>query len=234
MKRTRIRTGVAVFAMAIAFGAAAGLEAQVERGGHHEMPHHDMPHEGAGHDLWMGAHHAGFEEWSQAFHASGMAEHVGDGAYTAFIADDDAYGMLPENRREVWVADPGTQRQAVAHTVIEGRLTLDDLRQRDHVVTVDGDHIPVRTDGERVWIGDSEIVRADLPAGASTIHQLDSAIWPEEPEATRPQQPVEVNEPMEPEHERRPEATHPQHPPVVEPRPEAADPQHPSAVDPRP
>jgi hypothetical protein len=210
--------GAAALMAALTFGATGCLPPQVEQAG--APGQQGVAHGHTSPGISMEAQNLGFEEWSRAFQGSGIVNDIGDRPHTALIADDAAYQRIDEDRRQVWQADPATQRQAVAHTLIEGRLTLEDLRAREYVVTVDGEHIRVRTEGDRVWIGDAEIIQGDLQAGASTIHQIDRVIWPENPEMTRPQQPVEVTEPIEPDHERRPEATQPQSPPVVEPRPD--------------
>jgi uncharacterized surface protein with fasciclin (FAS1) repeats len=217
MRSNRL-SGAASLVAALTLGAATGLTAQAHHGA--EQGQHDVRHGHTSPGIWMEAQNLGFEEWSRAFQGSNIVNDIGDRPHTAFIADDAAYQQIDDNRRQVWQSDPATQRQAVAHTLVEGRLTLDELRAREYVVTVDGDHIRVRTEGDRVWIGEAEIIRGDLQAGTSAIHQVDRVIWPENPEMTRPQQPVEVTEPIEPEHERRPEATQPQNPPVEEPRPD--------------
>jgi uncharacterized surface protein with fasciclin (FAS1) repeats len=129
--------------------------------------------------VWTGAQNLGFQEWGRSFEAAtDLHERIGDRPHTAFIADDMAYGQVDATQRQAWQADPQAQRAALGHTIVEGRLTMEDLRQRDHVMTIDGQRVPVRVDGDNVWVGDARITRGDLEAGTSAIHQVDRVTWP--------------------------------------------------------
>jgi uncharacterized surface protein with fasciclin (FAS1) repeats len=130
--------------------------------------------------VWTGAQNLGFQEWGRTFGtATDLHERMADRPHTAFIADDMAYGQVSPAQRQAWQADPQAQRAAVGHTIVEGRWTMDQLRQRDHVMTIDGQRLPVRVVGDDVWVGDARITRGDLEAGTSAIHQVDRVTWPQ-------------------------------------------------------
>jgi uncharacterized surface protein with fasciclin (FAS1) repeats len=130
--------------------------------------------------IWTEAHTHGFHEWSRGAQAAGLQDRLGTRAHTAFIAGDQAYTQVPATQRQAWETDPAAHRAAMGHTIIEGRLTADELRQRQYVTTIDGARVPVRVEGDNVFVGDARVTRADLAAGESVIHQVDRVTWPQQ------------------------------------------------------
>jgi uncharacterized surface protein with fasciclin (FAS1) repeats len=174
MRRSRILSAAAlvtVFALAAPFAA------------HAQTPAHD--HRG----IWEEAQTRGFQEWTRGIEAVGLQQRLHDQPHTVFIADDMAYQQIPATQRQAWQTDPAAQRAAFGHTIVEGRLTLEELRQRQYVTTIDGQQLPVRVDGDRVWVGDAMIREGDIEAGTGTIHTVDRVTWPQEP-GLQPQQPM--------------------------------------------
>jgi uncharacterized surface protein with fasciclin (FAS1) repeats len=127
------------------------------------------------------AHERGFHEWARGVEATGLAPRLVGGRHTVFIGDDPAYLRVPATQRQVWQTDPAAQRAAFGHTIVPERLTLQDLRTRQYVTTVDGQRLTVRTEGDRVWIGDALITEGDIAAGEmGMIHTIDRVTWPRE------------------------------------------------------
>jgi uncharacterized surface protein with fasciclin (FAS1) repeats len=130
--------------------------------------------------IWTEAERHGFHEWHRAAQTAGLQDRLGTRAHTVFIADDAAWQQVPATQRQAWQSDPAAHRAVLGHTVIEGRLTYDQLRQRDHVMTIDGTRVPVRVDGDNVFVGDARVSRWDLEAGNGLIHQVDRVSWPQQ------------------------------------------------------
>lgn len=125
------------------------------------------------------AQEQGYEEWTRGVQAAGLQERLAETPHTVFIADDAAYQQVPTTRTQAWQTDPEAHRAAVGHTIIEGRMTLDELRQREYVTTIDGRQLPVRVEGDQVWLGDAQIREGDIAAGPGMIHQVDQVTWPD-------------------------------------------------------
>jgi uncharacterized surface protein with fasciclin (FAS1) repeats len=100
--------------------------------------------------IWTEAHTHGFHEWSRGAEAAGLQDRLGTRPHTVFIAGDQAYRQVPATQRQAWDADPASHRAAMGHTVVEGRMTMDQLRQRQYVTTIDGVRVPVRMEGDNV------------------------------------------------------------------------------------
>jgi uncharacterized surface protein with fasciclin (FAS1) repeats len=129
--------------------------------------------------IWTTAEAQGFHEWHRAAMAAGLQDRLGTRAHTVFIADDAAWGQVPPMQRQAWQSDPAAHRAALGHTVVEGRMTFDELRQREYVTTIDGTRLPVRVEGENVFVGDARVSRWDIAAGNGVIHQVDRVTWPQ-------------------------------------------------------
>ncbi|CAN5827713.1 hypothetical protein BH23GEM6_BH23GEM6_22010 [soil metagenome] len=130
--------------------------------------------------IWTEAHTHGFHEWSRGAEAARLQDRLGTRSHTVFIAGDQAYTQVPATQRQAWETDPAAHTAAMGHTIVEGRLTMSELRQRQYVTTIDGARVPVRVEGDNVFVGDARVTRADLAAGESVIHQVDRVTWPQQ------------------------------------------------------
>ncbi len=140
--------------------------------------------------IWTEAERHGFHEWHRAAQTAGLQDRLETRAHTVFIADDAAWQQVPTTQQQAWQNDPTAHRAALGHTVIEGRLSFDELRQRDHLMTIDGTRVPVRVDGDDVFVGDARVSRWDMEAGNGMIHQVDRVIWPQQ-QADQQMQPAQ-------------------------------------------
>jgi uncharacterized surface protein with fasciclin (FAS1) repeats len=197
----------AAIAVAVAFFAATGVEAQQPTptgdpqtpGAQQQTPGAQQQMQGqqqqmqAGQQvqqqpgIWTEAQTRGFQEWTRGVQAAGLHDRIGQGEFTAFIADDAAYQQVPAGQRQTWQTDPAAQRAAFGHTVIEGRYTMDQLRQRQYVTTIEGQRLPVRVEGDRVFVGDAMIREGDIAAGTGMIHTMDRVTWPQQQAGQLPQ-----------------------------------------------
>jgi len=138
--------------------------------------------------IWTEAHTHGFHEWSRGAETARLQERLGTRPHTAFIAGDQAYTQIPATQRQAWETDPAAHRAAMGHTIVEGRMTMEDLRQRQYVTTIDGARVPVRVEGDNIFVGDARVTRADLAAGESVIHEVDRVTWPQQEQQMQPGQ----------------------------------------------
>jgi uncharacterized surface protein with fasciclin (FAS1) repeats len=123
----------------------------------------------------------GFTQWRAGVRSAGLDARLETGTYTVLAADDAAYARVPTATRSRWTADPAAHRAAVGYTVLDERLTFDQLRTRQTVRTIDGRTLAVRTVGDQVWVGDALVTRQDIAAGPGVIHGVDRVIVPPAP-----------------------------------------------------
>jgi uncharacterized surface protein with fasciclin (FAS1) repeats len=182
-------------ATAIAFAAAPAADAQ------EPLPAgQPQIQETESDDILGVAQQRGFGEWQRGVQIAGLDQQLGARPHTVFVADDAAYQDVPATQSEAWQTDPEAHRSAIGHTIVEGRLTRDELRQREYVTTIDGQQIPLRVEGERIWVGDAEVREADIAAGTGVIHQVDRVTWPDPTRQAMQQDPVQpaLQDPVQP------------------------------------
>jgi len=178
-------------ATAISFAAAPGVaDAQQPTG-------HTGQHGAAAQQQNIGtvAQQRGFGEWARGVQGAGLADRLHQSPHTVFVADDAAYQQVPATQRQAWQTDQAAHRAALGHTIVEGRVTMADLRQRDHLTTIDGQRVPVRVEGDRVWVGDAQLREGDIAAGTGMIHQVDRVTWPGQQMQPGQQQPGQQMQP---------------------------------------
>ena len=160
-RATTMLTVLAFAALPVLFGATEA-EAQVQDD-----------------DFFTTAEREGFTTWRTGVRDAELEARFTPGReYTVFAPTDDAYRAVPAEQRNMWQTDRAAHRAAVGHTIVEGRLTAEDLRQRQYVTTIDGERLPVRTEGDRIMVGDATVQRADVAAGDGLIHGVDRVTWP--------------------------------------------------------
>jgi hypothetical protein len=227
MKRNGIFTAVGL-AVAISFSAAPALAQEGPTHGGTGQGPHATP--GAIGFVDVAAQH-GFGEWARGILGTEWEGRLRDHPHTVFIAGDAAYQLVDPTTRHTWQTDPAAHRQAVGHSIVEGRLTLEDLMQRQHVTTVTGERLPVEVVGpQQVRVGGALIMGPDIEAGPGMIHQVERVILPQQPmqQPAMPQQPmpqqpqqqpVQQPQPMEPQPQPLPQAQ-PAQPQPMQPQPQ--------------
>lgn len=189
MKLHRLLSATAI-AMSVSLAAGTGIAHAQHPGGHTTPASEVTSPAQVGHPFSEVAEQRGFREWARGVEGAGLQNRLAQGEFTAFVADDAAYGQVPATQRQAWQTDPAAHRAALGHTLVEGRMTMNDLRQRQYVTTIDGQRIPVRVEGDRVWLGDAQIREGDIRAGTTgLIHQMDRVTWPQQQPAAGQQQP---------------------------------------------
>jgi uncharacterized surface protein with fasciclin (FAS1) repeats len=114
--------------------------------------------------------------------AAGMVETLkADGPLTVFAPTDEAFAALPEGALASLLEPANRERlrRLVAHHIVDGRVTSEDLLPSPRAVTVAGTSLAF---GLRV--GDANVVQADISCGNGVIHVIDRVLVP--PQSPRP------------------------------------------------
>lgn len=76
---------------------------------------------------------------------------------------------------------PENKDQLVAlltHHVVQGRVPAAQVANMDSATTVNGTDVAIRTSGERVMVGNANVVSADVMASNGVIHVIDKVLMP--------------------------------------------------------
>lgn len=101
-----------------------------------------------------------------------------EGPFTVFAPTDDAFRALGIPPADL-LADPELANILLYH-VAEGKLKAADVVTKDRIATLLGENVKVRTEGNRVFINDAEVIIPNIKAENGIVHVIDMVLIPEE------------------------------------------------------
>ena len=122
-----------------------------------------------------------FKTLAAALDAAGLVDTLkGTGPFTVFAPTDAAFAALPAGTVDN-LLKPENKAQLVAlltYHVVQGRVPAAQVANMDSATTVNGADVAIRTNGERVMVGNANVVSADVMASNGVIHVVDKVLMP--------------------------------------------------------
>ena len=119
-----------------------------------------------------------------AVDAAGLVETLkGDGPFTVFAPTDDAFAALPEGTVEALLADIPALTNILLYHVVPGKVMAADVVGLDSADTAAGLPVAISVDGDKVMIGNAQVVTTDIETSNGVIHVVDAVILPPAEEA---------------------------------------------------
>lgn len=116
-----------------------------------------------------------------AVEAAGLVDALrGDGPFTVFAPNDEAFAKLPAGTVEALLADPDALAQILLYHVVSGELTASDVLSRNQVETLNGARAAISSDASGAFIDNARILTTDIFTSNGVIHEIDSVIIPAE------------------------------------------------------
>lgn len=106
-----------------------------------------------------------------------------DGPYTLFAPPNEAFEALPTGTMETLLADRHERlRTILAHHVVDGRLSLEDLANPRTVVAMSGDTLSLCSTQKGVTVNGISVVDSDVEAANGLLHVVDRVLPPPDSE----------------------------------------------------
>ena len=123
---------------------------------------------------------AAFTTLLAAADAAGLVDTLkGEGPYTLFAPNDDAFAALPEGTLESLLADPEALKAILLYHVVEGSVTSDQVVGLTEATSVEGSPIAISVvDGTVTLNETAKVVTVDVMASNGVIHVIDAVILP--------------------------------------------------------
>lgn len=121
----------------------------------------------------------GFSTLVAALEAAGLVETLqGEGPFTVFAPNDDAFAALPEGLLEKLLLPENIEvlKSILTYHVVSGAVYSTDVVAGD-VATVEGSNVTLATD-TGVTVNGANVVLADVEASNGVIHVIDAVILP--------------------------------------------------------
>ena len=105
----------------------------------------------------------------------------GEGPFTVFAPTNEAFEALPpaELERLLKPANRDELANILTYHVVDGDVKAADLSDGQQVETLQGGELTVSIDGDKVMIGDAEVVQADVETSNGTVHVIDAVLLPQ-------------------------------------------------------
>ncbi|MBV5261598.1 fasciclin domain-containing protein [Synechococcus moorigangaii CMS01] len=118
----------------------------------------------------------GFSTLVAAVQAAGLVETLaGEGDFTVFAPNDEAFAKLPPGTVQTLVQNPPQLARILTYHVAAGRLTKDDLVKLGEVKSIEGSPIPIN--GEDAFeVKNATVLAVDIEADNGIIHVIDNVI----------------------------------------------------------
>ena len=106
----------------------------------------------------------------------------GDGPFTVFAPNDDAFAKLPKGTQKSLMKSTNKSQlqDTLKYHVIQGRKMASDLSSVSSVKALNGDSLKVTKKGNVIHIGGAKIRQTNLEAENGIVHVIDQVLMPEE------------------------------------------------------
>jgi uncharacterized surface protein with fasciclin (FAS1) repeats len=122
-----------------------------------------------------------FQTLVAAVTAAGLVDTLkGDGPFTVFAPNDEAFSKLPAGTVED-LLKPENLDQLVAvltYHVVPRKILASDIMGTNEVVTVEGSTVTVKKSYSTVTIDQAKVIQANIEAKNGVIHVIDQVILP--------------------------------------------------------
>ncbi|WP_231585493.1 fasciclin domain-containing protein [Methanosarcina sp. WWM596] len=103
---------------------------------------------------------------------------AGDEPHTVFVPKDDAFKNVSESTLEALMKDPAALEQMLLYHVTNGTLMAENLANVSNITTLQGSELPVNVTDERTFVGEAEVLQANLTADNGVVHVIDAVLIP--------------------------------------------------------
>ena len=102
---------------------------------------------------------------------------AGQGPFTVFAPNDDAFAALPPGAVDALLAEPTKLAKLLTYHVVPGRVTSAGVARLTSAPTVNGEDLRVAAKGG-VTIDSAHVLSGDIEASNGVIHVIDRVLIP--------------------------------------------------------
>ncbi|MCC6547197.1 fasciclin domain-containing protein [Candidatus Sumerlaeota bacterium] len=128
-----------------------------------------------------------FKTLSEALNKADLLPMLTDGkSYTIFAPTDEAFKKIPEAELKALLSNPAELKKVLENHVVPGKVTAADATAMagKKAKTAAGTNVEITAPNGKVKFGNATVTKADVPAGPSIVHVVDSVVLPAPAAAT--------------------------------------------------
>ncbi len=116
-----------------------------------------------------------------AIQAAGLEDALrGDGPFTVFAPNNDAFAALPPGTLDALLADPAALANVLTYHVVAGAFDAADVVASSSLTTLQGAAAPIMVNDQGAFIDNAQIITTDIQTANGIIHEIDAVILPPE------------------------------------------------------
>lgn len=116
-----------------------------------------------------------------ALKAAGLADMLmASGDYTVFAPTDAAFAKLPPGTVNMLLKPENREklRAVLQYHVVPGRVTAAQVMGMNTATSASGQTLRISTMGDKVMIGNANVIKADVMASNGIVHVIDTVLMP--------------------------------------------------------
>lgn len=111
--------------------------------------------------------------------AAGLVETLeGEGPFTVFAPNNEAFAALPPGTLEALLADTAKLTKILTYHVVAGDLKAADVVAADKLTTVQGKTVKITVNENGAFVNGAKIIKTDIDASNGTLHMIDGVLIP--------------------------------------------------------
>lgn len=102
------------------------------------------------------------------------------GPFTLFAPSNDAFAKLSPGTLEDWLK-PSNKEKLTAilkYHIVFGKMTLEEMKKNKGLMTLEGQHVSVKVDDNKVTINNAAVLRSNLEYPNGTVYIIDQVLIP--------------------------------------------------------
>lgn len=102
------------------------------------------------------------------------------GPFTLFAPSNDAFAKLSPGTLEDWLK-PSNKEKLTAilkYHIVFGKMTLEEMKKNKGLMTLEGQHVSIKIDDNKVTINNAAVVRSNLEYPNGTVYIIDQVLIP--------------------------------------------------------
>jgi len=120
-----------------------------------------------------------FNTLATALTEAGLVDALkGDGPFTVFAPNDEAFKKLPKGTLESLLKDKEALKKILLYHVVSGNVSAKDVVKLSKATTLSEQDVKIKVSGKTVKINNSKVIAADVKAKNGVIHVIDTVLIP--------------------------------------------------------
>lgn len=120
-----------------------------------------------------------FTTLATALTAAGLIDTLkGPGPFTVFAPTGDAFAKLPAGALDDLLADKEALTKVLTYHVVSGKVMAADVVKLTSADTVAGLPVSIKVAGDKVMVGDAQVILTDIETSNGVIHVIDNVLLP--------------------------------------------------------